>query len=278
MRRFVKIDHRFALLLACAAVAAFAFRALHLPGAWLFGPLAVSSFFAVRGWQAAKFPNAAYLAAQAVIGTALGGGFSAGTLSVLPQHFGIFLFAVVFILLASLGNGWLLARFTTLDAGTAFLGTMPGGASSMAAMSDSLHADTRLVTTIQYARLLVILATLAVAGTLLDHHDAGGPSPFAAAGTFVAWKFGVLVLLAITGWLAGTYTKIPAGTFLVPTVLYCVLNGFGIAADKWPWPILATAYMIMGLQIGGRFHPSTITIIRGVLLPVIGTTLLLLTA
>jgi membrane AbrB-like protein len=37
-------------------------------------------------------------------------------------------------------------------------------------------------------------------------------------------------------------------------------------------------YAIMGLQIGGRFHPDTIMLIRQVLLPVIGTTLLLLIA
>jgi membrane AbrB-like protein len=32
----------------------------------------------------------------------------------------------------------------------------------------------------------------------------------------------------------------------------------------------------MGLQIGGRFHPQTINMIRRVILPVVGTTLLLL--
>jgi uncharacterized membrane protein AbrB (regulator of aidB expression) len=31
---------------------------------------------------------------------------------------------------------------------TSFLGTIPGGAGAMAAMSDSLHADTRFVTAI----------------------------------------------------------------------------------------------------------------------------------
>jgi len=36
---------------------------------------------------------------------------------------------------------------------------MPGGASAMAAMSDSLRADTRLVAAVQYVRLLIILAS-----------------------------------------------------------------------------------------------------------------------
>jgi uncharacterized protein len=93
---------------------------------------------------------------------------------------------------------------------------------------------------------------------------------------FVSWKFGLLLLLAVIGWLAGTRTRIPAGAFLVPTVLYFLLGLRDIHPGGWPWPILATAYAVMGLQIGGRFHPQTIVMIRRVILPVVGTTLLLL--
>jgi membrane AbrB-like protein len=277
----MKVDRRLILLLIAAAALALIFHALHLPAAWLFGPLAVSAFSAVRGWKAVQFPVPVYLAGQAVIGTALGGGFSPRTLGVLPQHLGIFTFAVVFILLTSLGNGWLLARYTRLDPATAFLGTMPGGAGVMAAMSDSLHADTRLVTAVQYARLLIILASLACFGPLLKMVAHPVPMNGVAVfmpGGFVAWKFGLLVLIAFAGWAAGRWTRIPAGTFLVPTLLYFGLRLAGIEPGTWPWPIFAAAYLVMGVQIGGRFHPSTVAMIRDVILPVLGTTLLLLSA
>ena len=274
---------RSALLLFGAIGLAFLLRAVHLPAAWLFGPLVVSAVFAVREWEAVHLPNSTYFAAQAVIGTALGAGFSPSTLSILPRHFGIFLFAVVFILLTSLLNGWILARQTRLSPATAFLGTMPGGAGAMAAMSDSLQADTRLVLTIQYVRLLIILASLALFGSVVNHHlfSASAPvvTPVAAPdAAFKWWKLGVLLLLAGAGWIAGTKTPIPAGSFLVPTLLYFFLTLGGIKPGPWPWPILAGAYVVMGLQIGGRFHPSTIALIRTVILPVVGTTLLLLVA
>jgi uncharacterized protein len=278
----MKFNARFLLLLLSAAGLALLFHATHLPGAWMFGPLAASALFAVRGWHAAHFPTPIYVAGQALIGTALGAGFSPKTLAVIPQHAGIFTFAVVFILATSLLNGWLLSRFTHLDAATAFLGTMPGGAGAMAAMSDSLRADTRLVTAIQYVRLLIILASLACVAPILKAHMQGsvvtGPAFALYSTDFVAWKFGVLALLAIIGWFAGTRTRIPAGAFLVPTLIYFVLSARGIHLGGWPWPILATAYAIMGLQIGGRFHPETVTLIRQVVLPVVGTTLLLLVA
>jgi membrane AbrB-like protein len=278
----MKWDGKRAQVLVAGAALAFIFHVLHLPAAWLFGPLVASAFAAVRGWEAVQFPGGVYLAGQAVIGTALGAGFSPKTLGVLPHHLGIFTFAVVFILLTSLFNGWLLARYTRLNAATAFLGTMPGGAGVMAAMSDSLGADTRLVTAVQYTRLLIILASLACFGAVMKAHahtEAVAAVVVPAPAGFEPWKLGVLVVLAFTGWAVGRWLRlIPAGTFLVPTLFYFGLSLRGITPGTWPWPVLAVAYLIMGSQIGGRFHPSTIAMIRGVILPVIGTTMLLLLA
>jgi membrane AbrB-like protein len=159
---------------------------------------------------------------------------------------------------------------------------MPGGAGVMAAMSDSLGADTRLVTAVQYTRLLIILASLACFGAVMKAHahaETVASMVVPPPDGFVAWKLGVLMLLAFSGWAAGRWLRfIPAGTFLVPTFLYFGLSVRGIAPGTWPWEILAAAYLIMGSQIGGRFHPSTVAMIRGVILPVIGTTVLLLAA
>ena len=271
---------RAVLLIVAALAVAAALQLARLPAAWLFGPLIVSALFAVRNWLIVELPRPVYIAAQASIGTGLGAGFSPATLMVLPRHFAIFFLAVVFILLTSLLNGWILARRTRLDVATAFLGTMPGGAGEMAAMSDSLRADTRLVVVMQYTRLLLILLSLAVVTPLLGRLSPSLPvaTPMAAITPvpFALWKFGLLVLLVIAGWLAGMRTRIPAGAFLVPAVLYLLLAIAGYAPGRWPWPIFAAAYLVMGLQIGGRFHPSTLSAIKDLLLPVCGTTLLLL--
>jgi membrane AbrB-like protein len=269
---------RSALLLVAALLFAFALQSGHLPAAWLFGPLVASALFAVRDWHAVELPRSVYIAAQAVVGTALGAGFSPATLLTLPGHFSIFAFAVIFILLTSLFNGWVLTSSTRLDVATAFLGTMPGGAGEMAAMSDSLRAASRLVVIMQYTRLLLILAALALATPFLSHHSPSSQAREAvstalAPATFAWWKIVVLGLLASIGWLAGMRTRIPAGTFLVPTVLYFLLEISGIQFGRWPWPVFAAAYLVMGLQIGGRFRPSTLAAIKDILLPVAGTTL-----
>ncbi len=278
----MKLSSRSALLLLTAILLAAGLQAAHLPAAWLFGPLVVSAVFAVRDWEAVELPKPVYIGAQAVIGTALGGGFSPATLMALPRHFWVFAFAVVFILLTSLFNGWILARRTRLDIVTAFLGTMPGGAGEMAAMSDSLRADTRLVVIMQYTRLLLILLSLAFLAPVLSHlpHAAGSPSVVAAIGAapvpFAWWRIGGLAVLVFLGWWTGLRTRIPAGTFLIPTLLYFLLQFSGVSLGRWPAPVFDVAYLIMGVQIGGRFHSSTLAAIKGILLPVCGTTLLLL--
>ena len=152
----------------------------------------------------------------------------------------------------------------------------------MAAMSESLRADSRLVVIMQYTRLLLILASLALVTPFLNHHPPSSQVPGAVTNTllpadFAWWKIGALCFLAFMGWCTGMRTRIPAGTFLVPTVLYFLLEMSGVQLGRWPWPVFATAYLVMGLQIGGRFRPSTLAVIKDILLPVCGTTLLLLT-
>jgi len=274
---------RYGWMLAGAAGLAALFRSCHLPAAWLFGPLVVSAWFAVKEWGPGLLPTPLYLSAQAVIGTALGAGFLPQTLQALPRHWGIFSFAVAFILFASLANGWLLVRYARVHPATAFLGTMPGGASVMAAMSDSLHADTALVTAMQYLRLLLILASLALLAPVLHHFS--NPTPMAGAGALLPHAvpatgkaIGILIVLAACGWMAARWTPIPAAAFLIPLMLYFFLGLHGIVPGVWPWPVLAIAYGVMGLQIGARFHPSTLRTIGRVFLPVMGTTLLLLLA
>ncbi len=72
------------------------------------------------------------------------------------------------------------------------------------------------------------------------------------------------------------FTRIPAGTFLVPTLLYFGLDFLGAQPGRWPVSVFLGAYIVLGLQIGGRFRRSTLEEVRDILLPVTGTTLLLL--
>jgi len=281
MARFLA-DRKSVAVVAGAVISGLIFQLLGLPAAWFFGPLAVTATFAVRGFGAIFIPRAPYLAAQAVIGTALGAAFSPHSLQMIARHWGVVGFVVVSILLTSLLNGWVLTWWARIDARTAFLGTMPGGAGEMAAMSDSLGADTRLVAVMQYVRLLIIIASLLVVPKMLAHFL---PGPDAAQGATLVltvapaftWNgLGLLLLLVGAGYLAGVWRKIPAGTLVVPALLYLALSFFGHAPGRFPYPVFALAYLTMGLQIGSRFEPSTLTQMRRLAVPLLATTAVLM--
>jgi len=107
-------------------------------------------------------------------------------------------------------------------------GPLVASALFAAAMSDSLRADSRLVVIMQYTRLLLILASLALVTPFLSHHSSSIRVPEAPAlllATFAWWKIGTLCLLAFIGWLTGLRTRIPAGTFLVPTGFFATDRG-----------------------------------------------------
>jgi len=278
---------RFALVLLLSVAAALLLKALHLPGAWLFAALAVSATFALRKGEATEVPQPLYLAAQAAIGTALAGGFPSGLVPEWTRHAGLFAFAVLFILGASLANGYLLTRWTGLPPLTAFFGTLPGGAGAMAILADDLGADVRMVAAIQYIRILLILAALALFSALFGtpagpHGGSGGggaaPSALLAHGPFTWAGCGVAAGLALAGWAAAMWTPFPAAAFLVPIVLSLLLGLAGVKTGALPLPVLAAAYLAMGIKIGGRFQRKTLALLGKVLPAVCGTTALLLLA
>ena len=65
-------------------------------------------------------------------------------------------------LLLSLATGLLLTWVARLDGKTAALGTLPGAASGMLAMSDALGADPRPVALMQYTRVVVVVVSAAL--------------------------------------------------------------------------------------------------------------------
>src|SRR5260370_36399745 len=155
-------------------------------------------------------------------------------------------------------------RFANLPPGTALLGALPGGAGEMIAMSDSLGADVRLVTVMQYGRLLAILATISVVGHFAGAQAGSGQHASHLAPLFRTEPLNYLVstIIAITGALMGVRFRIPAGTMLVPAILAALAGIVGMPAAPWPPFIMASGYLVLCLQIGGNVDAAVLAPIR----------------
>src|SRR5215210_6515807 len=139
-----------------AALAGLFAQGVGLPAGWLVGTM---------------------LVALAVVGGMLAATFRPSVLPLLARHWLPVGLVICGTLLLSLGAGLLLSGLANLDRKTTALGTLPGAASGMLAMSGPLGADVRLVALMQHTRVVVVVVTATLVGRLLT-----GAAPQQASG------------------------------------------------------------------------------------------------
>jgi membrane AbrB-like protein len=149
-----------ALLGAAVLLVGGALDALGLPSAFLFGSLLAGLGFALAAPGRIELPPVTFTSAQAVLGIVIGAYLQASSLEALADDWLPVALVAASTLAISFAASQVVARLTGLDAVTAALGLVAGGASGIVGMADELGADARLVAFMQYARvLIVVLAT-----------------------------------------------------------------------------------------------------------------------
>jgi hypothetical protein len=170
-------------------------------------------------------------------------------------------------LAVTIASGLQLARLVPIDAPTASLGMVAGGASGIVAMARDLGADERIVAFMQYQRVLIVtVATLLLAplvfGVGSQDAAAGGP-PF---GTVAGWL--LTATAAAVGLPAATRLRFPAPALLGPLCVAVGLALAGLLGEHSVPPILSeAAFALIGLRIGLGFDLATMRRIAGLLLP-----------
>ncbi|MDP9458224.1 MAG: AbrB family transcriptional regulator [Actinomycetota bacterium] len=272
------------ILVVGAAVAGSAAQGAGLPAPWLVGPMIVAVVFALaRTTGRPEVPRWARRAALGVVGGVLAGVFRPAVLPLIAKEWPAVSLAVGGTLLLSLGAASLLARLARLDRRTAVLGTLPGAASGMLAMSDPLGADPRLVALMQYARVVLVVVSAAVIarfGAPLGG-AAGSGAALGAEESLIhgAWAgYGLTALVAAVGVWAGTRLRLPAGALLGPLVLGVALAELGVLRPAWPPGVPPLAYALIGVYAGLLFDRESVRR-AGRLLPLmLASTLGLMTA
>jgi membrane AbrB-like protein len=195
-----------------------------------------------------------FQAVQAIIGATLSASFTLDSLKPLAEHWFPISIAVWLVLLVSIGSGVVLSRFASLDVATASLGTVPGGASGMVAMSEELGGDPRLVAFMQYARLVIVILSIAVLAQVSGPE--GEPVPqvlVSSEGSPMVVRYGLAVAVAgIGGWL-GVRFNLPAGALVGAMIAGLIPGMLGIGPLAWPPFVLAGAYLLLGSRVGSRF-------------------------
>jgi membrane AbrB-like protein len=267
------------LLGAAVAALGWALGRIGLPSSTLFAALLAG--LAVALWRPDRLavPPPAFGAAQAITGVTIGTYLQSSSLQAIGDAWLPVALVSAGTLGVSIGVGMLLARVTSLDAPTAALGMIAGGASGIVTMARELHGDDRLVAFMQYARVLVVVLLTPLLIPLLfpGHHGAGvgvgGSEPL--LGEAIDWL--LVPAIAAAAGLAARAVRVPAGLLLGPMVVAGALTlaDAGIAVP----PLLReAAFAVIGLQVGLRFTVATVRQVGRLLGPVLACIVVLLVA
>lgn len=249
-----------------------------LPAPWLLGGLLGGLAVALARGHMLEVPRAPTVASQATVGVTLGAAVAPGSLGGLGAVWWIVFAGVAITLCLSVAVALLLARVSDLDRVTATIGMLPGAAPALIAVGEDVGADARLVATMQYGRVLLVVASVPALALLLG---AGAGMP-GGGGSFSGAPGGIEPVLVAFG-LAAAGTAIaalahaPAASLVGPLVLSTLAGVTGLLPVAVPAVAADAAFAIVGASVGLRFDRDAIRH-AGRLAPYMGGAILTLMA
>ena len=249
------------LLFAGAAAAGYLFDLIHIPMGWMLGPMVAGVVRAAIVGETTQLHPVNMAVGQAVFGLSTGASFPLVTLLAAASHGIPLLVAVIFTGGLSLLNGYFLWRWAGIDRATGFMGSLPGAASTMVAMSDEMGADAVVVAVLQYWRLILVMFVAPVAVHVLFPAGTGEVAGAATAAGMPAagWMLNLVALglCGFAGAWGGRKVKLPSPTFLGPFLAMLAVAWTAPVQFAMPGWLFKGAMLLVGLSIGVRFDVAT---------------------
>ena len=163
------------LVVAVTVLASLLLALLRVPSAPLFGSLFGGMAHALTSTTRIDLPGPAFRVAQATIGVIMGASVSLAALGRMGDDAVAITLVTLGTILISLLAGRVLALRRDVSPVTGAFSMIAGGASGVVAVAHDLGADDRVVTVVQYLRVLLVLVTmpLVTAGGFRPEHGLG---------------------------------------------------------------------------------------------------------
>jgi membrane AbrB-like protein len=243
-------------LVLLAGAGGYLLKLLDVPAGQFLGPMLVAIVFGVCG-ASIRMHRYAFKLGQGCIGMLVAHSMTLAVLVSIVQSWPMMLFATLVTVSLSALVALALVRMG-IPASTAAWGTSPGAASAMVSMADDYGADSRVVATLQYVRVVCVVVIGALVSRWLEA-PAGGGEEHATDVTLQSFgllSLGLTIATLLVGVLMGN--RLPAGALLMPLLLGGALQVSGLLHITLPSWLLATAYGAIGCYVGLRFDRPTI--------------------
>lgn len=230
---------------------------------FLFGALGAGMVHALVASRPVQMPIAPFRLGQALVGVTIGALVQVSTLSRLLTDWPSILGVTVGTLAISLGAGRLMALRDDVSTTTGLFALIAGGASGIVAISRELGADDRVVTIVQYLRVLAVLLSMPVLAAVV-FHPATGQGRLSLPTT----RWGPDLVFVVTSVAVGValtrLLRAPAVALLGPLVIAVLVSASGLLGTVTvPGPIQDVGYALIGIAVGLRFtRESILSILR----------------
>ncbi len=250
-----------ALALALGLAGGLAARALGLPLPMMLGSLLALGSVAVAGLRplgiAPWLPERMRFAFVPVIGVAIGAAFTPELLAAAAGWLPTILAVVVYVPLVHWIGYRVYRRLGRLDPATAFFSAMPGGLVEALTMGEAQGADRRMLTMLQFLRLILCMVTVPVGFTLLTGGLVGSAAGVGMAGAelpLAARDVALLTIAGVGGYLLGQRLGIPGGVIIGPMLLSAAIHLAGLTRTVPPGWMIDLTQLVVGTSLGLRFE------------------------
>jgi uncharacterized protein len=265
----LRVDYAaLAVTLTIGAVGGVAAEAVGVPLGYLLGSLLAVGGTAAMGWRpfgrGVLMPMRLRMAFVPVIGVAIGGAFTPDVAREALGWGGSLAALLLFVPMAH-GVGYAIFRWGGLVRVDAYFSALPGGLIESVQLGEEAGADVRLLTVLQFLRLILTIIAVPLIFLGVTGHAVGSASGVKMAGADVALTLRDIAVLVLCGglgvWLARA-ARIPAWIITGPLILSAVAHAMGWVQGVPPGWLIALTQVVLGTGLGARFAGVTGAMLR----------------
>ena len=245
-----------ALSLTIGAAGGFLFDLIHIPLAWMLGPMIFNMVASIRGIPV-LIPHSARVITVCVIGVFLGSSFTPDLLQQAGDWIVSLSSLLLFVPLITLTAAAYYHRVARFDRATAAFSSAPGTLTAMVLTGGAAGADERLIALTQGLRVVVVVTLAPVIVTILTGTSVmdadlsfGGSGGTPSEGLY-------LLAAALFGLIVAKVIGIQAAAITAAMFASAGLYLSGVVTYRPPEFLLFIALWILGSAIGSRFSTFT---------------------
>ena len=223
------------------------------PIPWMLGPLFTLALLRVGGANVASPPGGRHMG-QWIIGTALGFYFTPQVVRDVAGFWGLLAAGAAFAIALGYVTGLLLARLAGIDRTTGVFACVPGGAAEMAVLGERFGARVDRVAAAQSLRIVIVVAIVPAAYTLLEVHGADRYAPGIA--TFDAAGLALLMAATLAGSAVAQWLRTPNAFVLGSLAVAIPLTAMEVNLSAVPTVLSNAGQCLLGCALGARFQPD----------------------